>query len=331
MRVLVTGCAGFIGSHVTERLLAAGHAVIGLDCLTHNAARPDKLHNVRRAADWDEFEFALLDLAEADLSGPARRADAVIHLAGEPGVHASWGRAFPAYLRNNVLATQRLLEAIGHGVRIVVASSSSVYGDAGTPVSPYGATKLAAEQVAAGYAAVHGHDVIVLRYFTVYGPRQRPDMAFARACRAAVEGGAIELYGDGRQTRDFTFVGDVVDATLLALDAPAGTYDVGGGSPTSLLDAIGVIEREAGRPVAIRHAPARLGDVRDTRADPAHAVPGFRASTTLEAGLAAQARASLALNSCAVGARDYVADRGQARGAIVRSPASRAAALWRSS
>jgi nucleoside-diphosphate-sugar epimerase len=302
MRILVTGCAGFVGSHVTESLLDRGDEVIGLDCLTNPSRHSEKLDNLRRAADWEDFEFVLRDLAEGGLEQLAGRVDAIVHLAGEPGVRGSWGAAYADYLRNNVLATQRLLDAAPATTRIVMASSSSIYGDLGEPVSPYGATKLAAEQLAAVYRRTRGHDVSVLRYFTVYGPRQRPDMAFARFCRAAADGDGVVVHGDGRQVRDFTYVGDAVDATLRALGAPAGTYDVGGGSPASVLEAIEVIEEVTGRELMVLHGPPVPGDVRATASDPARAVPARRGhtpsciTTPLAEGLARQAAEALALS-----------------------------------
>ena len=227
-RALVTGCAGFIGSQVAEALLAADHDVIGIDCFTDNYPREHKQANLVPAREHDRFTFVNGDLVTTDVEALLDGCDAVFHLAAEPGVRSSWGQRFDRYLRNNIRATQRLLEASARTPerRIVYASSSSVYGESEAlptpedatpqPLSPYGVTKLAAEQLCRLYHANHGVDAVALRFFSVYGPRQRPDMAFRRFCEAAAAGAPIEIYGDGRQTRDFTFVGDVVAAVLAA-------------------------------------------------------------------------------------------------------------------
>ena len=225
MRTLVTGCAGFIGSHLTESLLADGHVVLGVDCFNDNYGRRDKLENLAHAQQWDGFEFVPVDLSRGDLHDLVEECDVVFHLAAEPGVRASWSGRFETYVRNNVVATQHLLEAARRVPerRVVYASSSSVYGQAEQlptaedvlpqPFSPYGMTKLAAEHLCGLYHANYGVETVSLRYFTVYGPRQRPDMAFNIFCRAALAGETITIYGDGSQTRDFTFVGDIVAAT----------------------------------------------------------------------------------------------------------------------
>jgi UDP-glucuronate 4-epimerase len=305
VRALVTGCAGFIGSHLTESLLADGHEVLGVDCFNDNYARSQKLANLRTAIDFESFRFARSDLAEADASRLLDGCETVFHLAAEPGVRSSWGARFDVYLRNNVAATQRLLEAavqVG-GLRFVYASSSSVYGEAESlptpedaspqPLSPYGVTKLGAEQLCVLYHANHGLDTVALRYFSVYGPRQRPDMAFNRFCRAALVDEPITLYGDGRQTRDFTYVADVVAATraaALADAAPGGVYNVGGGSRVSLRRALEVLETVSGSRLDVRCEPREHGDVADTGADIARARKdlGFRPRTSLEAGLQAE-------------------------------------------
>ena len=225
MRALITGCAGFIGSHLSEALLADGHSVLGVDCFSDNYERSRKLANLERARQHDAFELAPVDLAAAPLDGLVADCDAVFHLAAEPGVRSSWEERFEVYLRRNVHATQRLLDAASASPEkpFVFASSSSIYGEAETlptdedvrprPYSPYGATKLAAESLCRLYHDNHGVRATALRYFTVYGPRQRPDMAFHRFCRAALAGEPLTVYGDGSQTRDFTFVADVVEAT----------------------------------------------------------------------------------------------------------------------
>ena len=305
MRALVTGCAGFIGSHLTESLLEDGHEVLGVDCFNDNYARSQKLANLRVALDFESFRFARCDLASTDVSGLLAGCDAVFHLAAEPGVRSSWGSRFEVYLRNNVAATQRLLEAaLGlPELRFVYASSSSVYGEAerlptpedaaARPLSPYGVTKLGAEQLCLLYHANHGVEAVALRYFSVYGPRQRPDMAFNRFCRAALADEPITLFGDGRQTRDFTYVADVVAATraaALSAAAPGRVYNVGGGSRVSLREALAILETVSGSALGVRCEPREHGDVADTGADIARARRdlGFAPSTSLEAGLLAE-------------------------------------------
>jgi UDP-glucuronate 4-epimerase len=304
-RALVTGCAGFIGSHLTEALLADGADVVGVDCFTDNYAPADKRANLARALQHDGFRLVAAELSAAALEPLLDGRDVVFHLAAEPGVRASWGRRFDRYVRNNVAATQRLLEASAAepGRRIVYASSSSVYGDAARmptpedatpqPLSPYGVTKLAAEQLCRLYHAEHGVDAVALRYFSVYGPRQRPDMAFRRFCAAAIAGRPIELFGDGRQTRDFTFVADVVAATRAAAAAPGAggrVFNIGGGARVSLNSALERLAAIAGRPLDVRRRGREDGDVRHTGADTAHAHAdlGFVPATTLEEGLAAE-------------------------------------------
>jgi UDP-glucuronate 4-epimerase len=298
---LVTGCAGFIGSHLTESLLADGHAVLGVDAFTDNYAPADKHANLARASDYDGFRLVAADLAEADVRALAQDCDVVFHLAGEPGVRASWGARFDDYMRRNVAATQRLLEAVDPATRVVYASSSSVYGDAlrlptredvaPRPLSPYGVTKLAAEHLCLLYASEHGMDTIALRYFSVYGPRQRPDMAFRRFCEAVAAGAPLELFGDGRQTRDFTYVDDVVAATRAAgASRRRGVYNVGGGARVSLNRALELLAGLAGRPLDIRRGEREAGDAQDTGADIARARAelGYAPATRLEDGLAAE-------------------------------------------
>lgn len=301
----MTGCAGFIGSHLTESLLEEGAAVVGLDCLTDTYEQEQKLRNIEGARDWDEFELLRADLAEDDLAEVISGCDVVFHLAGEPGVRGSWGAGFQDYVRNNVLATQRLLEAVKavQGTRLVFASSSSVYGDAERlptpestlprPASPYGVTKLAAEHLCQTYGRGHGIDTVILRYFSVYGPRQRPDMAFHRFCRAALEDRPIVVYGDGNQSRDFTFVSDAVAATKAAATAKGAAghiFNVGGGAQVSLASAVEVIAELAGRELEIRHAAPPTGEARDTGADTTRACAelGYRPLTQLESGLCAE-------------------------------------------
>jgi len=305
MRALVTGCAGFIGSHLTESLLADGVGVMGVDCFNDNYGRRQKLDNLRRAYDWEDFEFAPIDLARGDLYDLVAECDVVYHLAAEPGVRASWGDRFESYVRNNVIATQHLLEAAkGQAIeRFVYASSSSIYGRAESlptredvaprPFSPYGVTKLGGESLCELYQANYDVPTVALRYFSVYGPRQRPDMAFSIFCRAALKREPIQIFGDGRQTRDFTFVADVVAATRAAgsmSGAVGNVYNIGGGSQISLGHALSVLEDLLERPLEITSLPREPGDVSDTGADIGAAVRdlGYVPSTPFEPGLAAE-------------------------------------------
>ncbi len=305
MRALVTGCAGFIGSHLAEALLEAGEEVIGVDCFNDNYGRPEKLRNLRQAAEWDNFDFVPIDLARGALSDLVAECDVVFHLAAEPGVRASWGGRFDSYLRNNVLATQHLLEAAKPWPekRFVYASSSSIYGEAERlpthesatprPASPYGTTKLAAEHLCQLYHGNHGVQTVCLRYFSVYGPRQRPDMAFTIFSTAALQQEPIMVFGDGSQTRDFTFVGDVVAATRAAASVPnvAGSIcNIGGGAQVSLSRGLALIEQYAGYSLDVRFTDVQAGDVRATGADTARAreTLGFAPLTSFEDGLSSQ-------------------------------------------
>jgi UDP-glucuronate 4-epimerase len=302
---LVTGCAGFIGSHLTESLLADGYSVVGVDCFNDNYGRPQKLQNLERAREWHGFEFVPLDLAFGDLFDLVADCEVIFHLAAEPGVRSSWGTRFEKYVRNNIAATQHLLEAARPfpDKRFVFASSSSIYGQAETlptgeddpprPHSPYGVTKLAAEQLCRTYQGNFGVDAVMLRYFSVYGPRQRPDMAFNIFCRAAVNGDPITVFGDGNQTRDFTYVGDVVSATRRAAEVrepAARVFNVGGGSHITLRASLELIEQFAGRKLEIAYLAREAGDVRDTLADVTRSREelGFEASTAFPEGLMAE-------------------------------------------
>lgn len=293
MRYVVTGAAGFIGSHLAEALARAGHEVVGVDCFTDYYDPAEKEANARG------LDVRRVDLAEEplDLAG----VDGVFHLAGQPGAR-SFGDVFPLYLRRNVLASQRVFEAAAAaGVRVVFASSSSIYGDAERyptpeetpplPRSPYAITKLSCEHLARAYALGFGLDVVTLRYFTVYGPRQRPDMFFRRVCDRLRDGGTFEIYGGGEQSRSFTYVADAVEATVAAMErAPAGTtYNVGGGEEASMLEAIALLERLSGRSLDVRHVDVAKGDVPRTMADVGRIAAdlGWRPRTRLEDGLAA--------------------------------------------
>jgi nucleoside-diphosphate-sugar epimerase len=290
MRYLVTGAAGFIGSHLVERLDADGHDVVGLDCFTDYY---DPTLKERNAAGR---EVVRLDLAEEslDLAG----FDGVFHLAGQPGAR-SFGDVFAIYARRNLVATQRVFEAAaGADVPVVWASSSSIYGDAERyptpedatprPNNPYGITKLACEQLQDAYTRIFGLRAVGLRYFTVYGPRQRPDMAFARIVDALARDEEFELYGDGSQSRSFTYVADVVDATVRAFEATPGIYNVGGGEEATMRDALVVLEELAGRALRVRYGPPQTGDMHRTKADTTRIERelGWHATTPLREGLA---------------------------------------------
>lgn len=304
MKALVTGTAGFIGSHLAERLVDAGVDVAGIDCFTDYYPRAIKERNLQRLRRSPRFAFVEQPLGEADLPALLDGVTHVFHLAAQAGVRRSWGRDFRIYTVHNIDATQRLLEAaVGTSIeRFVFASSSSVYGDdvalpmredaRPQPVSPYGVTKLAAEQLCHLYHVNHGVPTVSLRYFTVYGPRQRPDMGFSRFFTAVDGDRAVPMFGDGRQTRDFTFVADAVSATVAAATrgTPGGVYNIGGGSRVQLLDVFELIRQVTGRPLRIERLEAQRGDMRDTYADTsrARADLGFAPSVTLEQGLRAQ-------------------------------------------
>ena len=307
MRALVTGAAGFIGSHLSERLLASGFEVTGVDCFTDYYPPERKRRNLAGLLASDGFRFVEGDIAGIALERLLAAGDIVFHLAAQPGVRQSWGREFEIYTTQNVLATQRLLEACkGVGIgRLVYASSSSIYGDADhfptresatpAPVSPYGVTKLAAEHLCLLYQAKFEVPSVALRYFTVFGPRQRPDMAFTRFIEAALDGRSIEVFGDGLQVRDFTYVSDAVAATMAAgmQGTVGGVYNVAGGTSASVLDVVEVLGSLLGGPVEVEHLPSIPGDARRTGADVARARAelGYEPQFTLEAGLAAQLHA----------------------------------------
>ncbi len=324
---LVTGVAGFVGSQLAERLIRDGHVVIGIDCFADYYPRHVKEHNLSTLREQERFCFLEADLLDLDLEALLRGAlpmdrgsrsgddrqraklpgpvDYVFHLAAQAGVRESWGRNFDIYVRNNVLTTQRLLEA-AKGLslkKLVYASSSSIYGDAEAfptpeavaprPHSPYGVTKLAAEHLCLLYWRNYRVPAVGLRYFTVYGPRQRPDMGFHRFIRAMLEGQEIAIYGDGEQTRDFTFVSDAVDGTVRAAFAEVAgeAFNIGGGSRVSVNQVIQLLETITGKKARVRYAPPSLGDVRHTSADIRRAASalGYAPRTSLADGLRAEA------------------------------------------
>jgi nucleoside-diphosphate-sugar epimerase len=306
MKAFVTGTAGFIGSHLAGTLLDSGATVTGIDCFTDYYPRAIKEANLATLTGRPGFTFVEAALQETDLRPLLAEKTHVFHLAAQAGVRKSWGRDFDVYTRNNIEASQRLLEAlVGAPIqRFVYASSSSVYGDHTPmpmredaylqPLSPYGVSKLAAEHLANLYWANHGVPAVSLRYFTVYGPRQRPDMGFHRFFTAVQQGKPISVYGDGEQTRDFTFVSDAVAATIAAgtLGRPGTVYNVGGGSRVTLNHVLDLIARVTGRPIAIQREPNQKGDMRHTYADTSRAREdlGFVPRVSLEEGLTAEYR-----------------------------------------
>ena len=279
-RAVVTGAAGFIGSHLCDRLLALGHKVVGIDSFADYYARALKEQNLEALRAHPDFTFEELDLVDADLRRVLRGANVVYHLAGRPGVRPSWGEQFDSYLRDNVLATQRLLESLKEIPvgRLVFAGSSSVYGDAEMfptketalprPVSPYGVTKLAAEHLTLLYTKNFGLPVVSVRYFTVYGPRQRPDMAFSRFMQAMVDGEPIEVFGDGEQTREFTYVSDAVEGTIKAAtaDVVGQVVNLGGGSRVTINRVLATLEDISRAKARRKTLPAAPGDPRHTGA-----------------------------------------------------------------
>jgi len=304
MKALVTGAAGFIGSHLSEHLVQAGHTVVGIDVFTDYYPRSRKEQNLATLRDTDRFTLVETSLAEADWPRLLDGVTWVFHLAAQAGVRKSWGRDFHVYTVNNVEGTQTLLEACkGRSIdRVVYASSSSVYGDdvplpmredaLPQPVSPYGVTKLSAEQLCHLYYANYRVPTVSVRYFTVYGPRQRPDMGFHKFFHAAMRNEPVSVFGDGRQTRDFTFVSDAVAATISASTrgTPGGVYNIGGGSRVELLDIFELIGRITGRPLRLNMIEPQAGDMRDTYADTARARAdlAFAPAVTLDQGLRAQ-------------------------------------------
>jgi len=306
MKTLVTGAAGFIGSHLAGTLLDAGATVKGIDCFTDYYARSLKEANLATLQRREGFSFVEGALQDVDLKPVLAGITQVFHLAAQAGVRKSWGRNFDVYTRDNVEASQRLLEAVaGMPIeRFVYASSSSVYGDhvalpvredaLPQPLSPYGVTKLAAEHLTNLYWANHGVPAVSVRYFTVYGPRQRPDMLFRRIFAALQEGKPISIFGDGEQTRDFTFVQDAVNGTIAAAKrgAPGHVYKIGGGSRVSLNHVLDLIAKVTGRRVAVQREPAQKGDMRHTYADTSLARRdlGFDPRVSLEEGLTQEYR-----------------------------------------
>jgi len=308
MKILVTGCAGFIGSHLTARLLKEGHEVVGVDNFDIFYSRSQKEKNLMSVLLHPKFKLEEDNLATMSFVKVLKGTEVVIHLAGQPGVRGSWGASFNRYVINNIQATQRLLEeSKGNKLkRFIYASSSSVYGDVVVPnaegvqllneemkvqpKSPYGVTKLAAEHLCQLYNVEYKMPTVALRFFSVYGPGQRPDMAFHRFCQSILREAALSIYGDGRQVRDFTYVDDVVDVINAAItaDVVGQVVNVGGGSPCTLLEAIGILEEISGTTCAKTFLDRQKGDVISTRADTTklEKLFGFKPKVTLREGLA---------------------------------------------
>jgi nucleoside-diphosphate-sugar epimerase len=301
VRCLVTGAAGFIGSHLCERLLHAGHAVVGVDAFIPYYPPAIKQANLAVARAHSGFDFRELDLRHGDLGGLLAGIDVVFHLAATPGLAQSW-TDFDLYESCNVTGTQRLLEAARRSPglhRFIYGSASSVYGRFASgdeslpcrPISPYGVTKLAAENLCKAYAEEQGLPLVVLRYFSVYGPRQRPDMGYRRFIHALLAGEPVTIYGDGQQVRGNTYVADCVEATLAAVQAlPGEVYNVGGGEAVSVWDMLHKLEVLVGCQAAVRREPTRPGDQRYTCADTTKLTRhlGWRPRIALDEGLARQ-------------------------------------------
>ena len=302
---VVTGAAGFIGSHLCEALLARGFDVVGIDSFTDYYDPRIKRDNLAAASASKQFRLVEDSLARLDLDRALAGASVVFHLAAQPGVRASWGQTFEPYLENNIRVTQRLCEAMrkAGGARLVYSSSSSVYGQTAElpmredhrtrPLSPYGVTKLAGEALCLLYGENYGVPVVCLRYFTVYGPRQRPDMAFHRFIRAGIEKAPIDMYGSGTQTRDFTYVADAVASNLAAMDyaGNATVFNIGGGSRVTLNHVLDVMGNVLNRKLDVRYAETQKGDVMHTFADVSLAARelGYAPQTSLEDGLVREA------------------------------------------
>jgi UDP-glucuronate 4-epimerase len=307
IRALVTGAAGFIGSHLSTRLIDEGIEVRGVDCFSAHYARSFKELNVSSLIGEKRFHLIEADLALAKAAELIEDVDVVFHLAARPGVRDSWSD-FSDYVHANVLATRAIFDACAQArIRVVFASSSSVYGDTPQlpvkedvdlhPVSPYGATKAMTELLAGAYASAFGLDAVGLRYFTVYGPRQRPDMGLSRFIEAATAGDPLHVFGDGLQLRDMTYVGDAVAATVAAAErgAPGALYNVASCAPRSLLEILGMLEEVLGLELSREHEERKAGDVRDTwgAIENARRDLGYEPATPLRAGLEQQVAEAL--------------------------------------
>jgi UDP-glucose 4-epimerase len=306
-KIMVTGAAGFIGSQLAERLVSDGYFVTGIDSFSDYYPRSKKEANLSKLRSSDGFQFVEGDILKRNLDGLLEGVSYIFHEAAQAGVRGSWGDSFEIYLHDNIYATQRLLEAVKTLKELkgfIFASSSSIYGDAERyptseedppkPVSPYGVTKLACEHLCRVYQKSFGVPITILRYFTVYGPRQRPDMAFYRFIDAMIRGKEFVVYGDGEQTRNFTYVSDIVEANILAMkdSASGGIFNIGGGSQISVNGVIGLLEDITGNKACVRYGSWQKGDARNTAADTARAreILGYRPEVSIEQGLAEQVR-----------------------------------------
>lgn len=303
-KCLITGAAGFIGSSLAEALIEKGFYVRGIDCFLKNYDEKTKKNNLKDLLKESRFEFIKGNLLTYDLTSLLESVDCVFHLAGLPGVRESWGKTFETYLENNVLATQRLLEAVkGKELKkFVFASSSSVYGDAESfptserilprPISPYGVSKLSAEQLCLLYCKNFNVPVIALRYFTVYGPKQRPDLFFHKLIKSALNGEAIEIYGDGCQTRSYTYIDDVVNANILAMESAVSgeVFNIGGGARVSVNKVIDLVEKLTVKKIHKRYVDSKKGDARHTGAciKKARKLLGYYPKTRIKKGLQRQ-------------------------------------------
>jgi len=280
MKCIVTGAAGFIGSHISRRLLDDGFSVTGIDSYSDYYPRWIKEKNISSLFDRKDFQFISGDINSLNLTGILKQSDIIYHLAAQAGVRASWGRSFSIYTKDNIEATQRLLEA-AKDLRIkkfIFASSSSVYGYSPElpmsetsllfPYSPYGVTKLAAENLCFLYHKNYGVPTVSLRFFTVYGPGQRPDMAFHKFLKCVMEGKPLPIFGDGKQTRDFTYISDIIDANVACIDrGKAGeTYNIGGGNRKKLKDLIPILEDICKKKIPLQWEKKQKGDVPHTLA-----------------------------------------------------------------
>lgn len=303
MNAIVTGCAGFIGSHLTERLLNEGLNVIGIDNFSDFYPKKIKEKNIESAINNPRFMLIKKDIIDMNFMGLMENMDYVFHLAAQPGVRPSWGKNFEIYVKNNILATQKLLEACkdSNVQKFIYASSSSVYGNAETswfgmhedrvlkPISPYGVSKLAGEHLCSLYLINFGIPTVSLRYFSVYGERQRPDMAFHKFIKSALKGEKIEVYGDGSQTRDFTYISDVIDATMSAINnnVKGKTINVGGGCKITVNESIRMLESLLGSEIYVKYIETQKGDVKDTLAniDTARKLLNYNPKVKLAEGL----------------------------------------------
>lgn len=305
MNILVTGSCGFIGANLCQSLLSDGHSVTGVDSFTENYAEGIKRANLKYLMEYPSFKNLEVDLLNSKLKPIVDGKDVIFHVAGQPSVHNSWGKDFQLYSNRNIVLTQRLLRAANEAktARFVNSSSSSIYGrvtatptkesDEKRPISPYGVTKLAAENLVTLYASEFGLSTVSLRYFTVFGPRQRPDMAFNKLIQAGYNRNSFLLHGDGSQVRDFTFVGDVVEANKLAAFAdlsPGLVFNIGGGSPVSMNETIVILEEIMDLKIEIEFTPLGPGNPMVTTADCAAAVAalGWKPKMDIYNGLKAQ-------------------------------------------